>query len=264
MMRLFKQACPFGIVEWRCAIRKQREMVRFYGQFLTAGDLVFDVGANYGSRVACFRSMGARVVAFEPQTACVQKLRERFGSDPSVIIEACGIAASVGTMSFHTASDSVLSSFSESFIETTQQAGRFQSANWVSTSDVDVSTLDAQISKYGTPDFIKIDVEGFESEALKGLTHPLKTLSFEWTPERFASLSECVHRCADIGMEYFNISFAESFTLNFPHFVPAEKLITLCDLLSSNVALFGDVYCCRHLPNSSETEHKGNGQPSRL
>src|SRR6266545_3265499 len=38
-------------------------MDRLYGQFVQAGDLVFDIGAHVGGRTAAFRRLGARVVA---------------------------------------------------------------------------------------------------------------------------------------------------------------------------------------------------------
>ena len=37
-------------------------MDRLYAQFITRDDLVFDVGAHVGDRVASFRRLGARVV----------------------------------------------------------------------------------------------------------------------------------------------------------------------------------------------------------
>ena len=52
--------------------RRAAAMDRLYGNFVRPGDLVFDVGAHVGDRVASFRRLGARVVAVEPQPAMVQ------------------------------------------------------------------------------------------------------------------------------------------------------------------------------------------------
>ena len=56
-------------------------MDRLYGHFVRPGDLVFDIGAHVGDRVASFRRLGARVVAVEPQPAMVRALRLLYGRD---------------------------------------------------------------------------------------------------------------------------------------------------------------------------------------
>ena len=55
-------------------------MDRLYGRFVRRGDLVFDIGAHVGDRVASFRRLGARVVAVEPQPAMVKLLRLFYGA----------------------------------------------------------------------------------------------------------------------------------------------------------------------------------------
>jgi hypothetical protein len=55
--------------------RGQASRLRFYGAFVSAGDLVFDVGAHVGNRTAVFLELGARVVAVEPQAQCVAELQ---------------------------------------------------------------------------------------------------------------------------------------------------------------------------------------------
>ena len=53
-------------------LRKQRQqdknMLRFYSQFIKPGDRCFDIGAHKGERTNVFLQLGAQVVAVEPQT----------------------------------------------------------------------------------------------------------------------------------------------------------------------------------------------------
>lgn len=52
---------------------KHREKLRkFYSQFLSPGDLVFDIGANVGVYTEVFSSLGSRVVAVEPNPIYVR------------------------------------------------------------------------------------------------------------------------------------------------------------------------------------------------
>src|SRR5436190_13825501 len=74
-------------------------MDRLYGNFVRPGDLVFDVGAHVGDRVASFRRLGARVVAVEPQRSMLRALRLLYGRSADVSIEAVGVGRDVGRAS---------------------------------------------------------------------------------------------------------------------------------------------------------------------
>jgi hypothetical protein len=79
--------------------RRREEIGRFrelYGQFAAEGDLCFDIGANLGNRVRCFRAHGCRVVAVEPQSFCLGKLRKEFAGDPQVTIVPAALGAAAG------------------------------------------------------------------------------------------------------------------------------------------------------------------------
>ena len=54
-------------------------MDRLYGGFVRRGELVFDIGAHVGDRVASFRRLGARVVAFEPNLDLAKVLKFFYG-----------------------------------------------------------------------------------------------------------------------------------------------------------------------------------------
>ena len=66
-------------------------MDRLYAQFVRPGDLVFDIGAHVGDRIAAFLRLGARVVAAAPQPALVKTLRLFYGRDSKVVIEAAAV-----------------------------------------------------------------------------------------------------------------------------------------------------------------------------
>jgi len=71
--------------------RNRAAMDALYAQFVHPGDLVFDVGAHVGDRIAAFRRLGCRVVACEPQPALVKTLRLIYGRDANVTIEPVAV-----------------------------------------------------------------------------------------------------------------------------------------------------------------------------
>ena len=68
---------------------RQRRLRRFYSQFVSPGDLVFDLGAHAGNRTRAFAAMGCRIVAVEPQPDFARLLRALFAGSQNVkVIEA--------------------------------------------------------------------------------------------------------------------------------------------------------------------------------
>src|SRR6266436_503898 len=51
---------------------------QFYGRFVKRGDLAFDIGANTGAKTAAFLSLGARVVAVEPNGQCTDYMLKKY------------------------------------------------------------------------------------------------------------------------------------------------------------------------------------------
>jgi FkbM family methyltransferase len=216
-------------------------MDRLYGNFVRSGDLVFDVGAHVGDRVASFRRLGARVVAVEPQRAMLRALRLLHGRDRLVTIEGVAIGAQAGRGRMLINSDNpTVSSVSPAFVEAAQGSVGWETQRWDESADVEITTLDGLIARHGVPAFIKLDVEGFEAEALSGLTHAVQALSFEFTTIQPNVALACIDRCVALGYARFNAALGESQAM-IGEWVGAEQigrwLIALPQAANS-----GDIY----------------------
>lgn len=186
-------------------------MDRLYRRFVNPGDLVFDIGAHVGDRVAAFRRLGARVVAIEPQPAFGKVLKLLYGRTSDVTVEATAIGRDAGTIEMMiNAANPTVSTASRNFVNAARNAPGWEAQSWTKAICVPVTTLDALIARHGVPAFIKIDVEGFEAEALAGLTRPVKALSFEFTTIQRDVALACVERCIALGYARFNAALGES------------------------------------------------------
>src|SRR5262245_14923750 len=111
--------------------KRAAAMDRLYGNFVRSGDLVFDVGAHVGDRVASFRRLGARVVAIEPQPALAFTLKALYGHDPNVTIEAKAVGRNPGTLTMKINVDNpTISTASGSFIEAAHGAQGWEGQVW--------------------------------------------------------------------------------------------------------------------------------------
>lgn len=220
-------------------------MDRLYRQFMGSGDLVFDVGAHVGDRVRAFRRIGARVVAVEPQPALVTTLRLLYGRDNSVAIESCAVGRSTGEVSLYlNVANPTISTASKDFVAAAAGQPGWREQAWTSEVRVPMTTLDALIERHGVPAFIKIDVEGFEAEALAGLTREVPALSFEFTTIQRAVAANALARCVALGFTRFNVALGESQAFVHGQWLDAAALGAWLATLPLE-ANSGDVYATR-------------------
>ncbi len=222
--------------------QRDAAMDQLYRRFLPDGGLAFDIGSHVGDRIASFRRLGARVVALEPQPDCATAIRAIHGGDRDVTLVQSACGASGGTLKLHVNSaNPTVTTASSDFVKAADGAEGWQGQVWDQSIDVAVTTLDALIASHGQPDFIKIDVEGFEDCVLGGLSAPVPALSFEFTTIQRDVAERCMLRLAGLGYSQFNIALGESQIMTFADWISADAMSRHIAALPDD-ANSGDVY----------------------
>jgi FkbM family methyltransferase len=205
---------------------RHRRLRRLYAGFVGPGDLVFDIGAHAGNRARAFASLGCRVVALEPQPDFARVLRMLFGRnrDITVVEAAVSNAAGVATLALSERTPTVTTLADGWRKERAKEEG-FSGVEWNRRIEVETTTLDRLIVRYGAPRFVKIDCEGSEAAILAGLTQTVPALSFEflpWTPEEAEA---CVARLRQVGPYEFNWSAGETSRLASERWLNDRELL---------------------------------------
>lgn len=193
-------------IPWRAL-----QLRSFYRGFVRPGGLAFDVGAHAGNRTAAWRRLGARVVAIEPQGDFERLLRRMFANDPQVTVLAQALGRRSGQAQMLSSErNPTVATFSADWARRAGASEAFRGVHWTPGPTVDVITLDALIERFGMPDFVKIDVEGYELEVLLGLSRALAALSFEYLPTQRDLAAACIDRLQALGRYEFRASAGES------------------------------------------------------
>jgi FkbM family methyltransferase len=233
---------------------RQRRLRHLYAEFAGHGDLVFDVGAHVGNRTRALAALGCRVVAVEPQPDFARVLRTLFGRSTTIEIIEAAVGEHVGRGSISISDRTpTMTTLAAGWRDARAEDPAFAGVRWNRGLGVEVTTLDALITRVGLPAFVKIDVEGGEPGVLAGLTRPIRALSFEYLPHTLDYTQACVARLETLGRYQFNWSPGESYALAASDWMTGGELMAALDTTAAR-RRSGDVYA--RLDGRQETERR--------
>ncbi len=220
----------------RCNLRSHQSLLN---QIVRNGDLVFDIGAFYGSRTFVFASLGSRVVAVEPNPVCLRLLQRRFGKNERVCIVP-GIASNAEGETTVWIDDQVpeITSVHREWLSSgpaTPGTGLARPLN------VRSRTLDSLIEEFGCPRYIKIDAEGHEQQVLQGLHRRCEFISLEIHRRDPTKVARCLEEIARLGDFRLNLVYENRSQFAFDRWLtPSEWRQRPWDDAAPNTA---DLFC---------------------
>ena len=176
----YRRALRHGVA---AAVEHERLLARLHC------NTVVDIGANRGqfSLVArrCFPR--ARIIAFEPLVGPTALFRRVFAGDDGVVLHDYALGATTATQSIHVSQRDDCSSL---LPVTDRQTSLYPGTMELRTEVIKVQTLDDCVSPQviENPSLLKLDVQGFELEALKGAHHLLPYFDYVYSECSFCEL----------------------------------------------------------------------------
>ena len=149
----------------------EADVAHFLSERIKPGAVCFDVGANVGAYVlqlSHWTGPSGKVVGFEPNPLAVEVLSEHVqfnGFEPIVTIEKSAVGSSSGATTMYISAADGMSRLAE-------QNSLLDSAERIT---VPVITIDDFCARTGMePDWLLIDIEGFELAALRGAARTIE------------------------------------------------------------------------------------------
>jgi FkbM family methyltransferase len=150
---------------------------------------LIDVGANTGQFSLLAKTIHPNVVihAFEPLPGAAKKFLKLFAADSSVHLHPVAVGASRGTADLHVSRRADSSSL---LAILPRQSAIFPGTEELCTTRVTVSTVPdtIDVARLSRPVLLKLDIQGFELEALKGLGESIRFVDTIYTEVSFTRL----------------------------------------------------------------------------
>ena len=184
--------------------------------------ILFDVGANRGDAVFAGMQNGySKIIALEPAPIIYKQLVANFLYDSRVIPLKLAVSDSINqTIEFYEAEEDGLSTINKDWLTSETMPYKGKPFRTIKANTI---TIDKLVEIYGSPDLIKIDVEGAEWSVFKGMTKHHGTLTFEWTQETIKDHEDQIQYLKNLGYKEVGPQFIEHHLTKPKNWYPIEK-----------------------------------------
>lgn len=195
--------------------------------------LAFDIGCNIGKYTYKLLEKDWDVVSVDPNPFLFKEL------PPRVIRVFAACSDFSGVIPFYFSNTDTISTASIDWVENSRFSGKCYWKKY----EVNSVTIDLLVEKYGIPDHIKVDVEGYELTALKGMTKKYsKEICFEWAEEQGDSAIECVKYLKNLGYDKFGYIYGDEYLVEPQEYLSFDEFLSNFIYDKSRKELWGMIW----------------------
>lgn len=160
---------------------------------------IFDIGSNTGSFCKAYKDKypDSEIICVEPAyDTIISSFDTTYAEFPDIKVlqYACSDKCNEKIDFYYNEIFHTISTCSKDWKENSRfNNPKIYNNKWVKRQ-VRTVTIDFLLQKFGTPDYIKIDAEGYELTVLKGLTKKVPFVGIEWAEELKTDIIGCVDR----------------------------------------------------------------------
>jgi FkbM family methyltransferase len=207
---------------WRVG-RKHKKMLAFYNQYLSPGNVCFDIGAHTGEVSSVLLRLKCKVIGFEPLDSCEPKLTQlAMLNKEHFIYHKAAVSNQKGWAPLYVGSHPELSTLSTDFVEEYKKQKIF---TWAPAVPVQTLTIQDAIDLYSLPYFIKMDAEGYEPLILEKLHTPIPYIQLEWNERLKKEAIVAIEHLERLGGYKYNWWPGETFSFAEPQLISATEMI---------------------------------------
>jgi FkbM family methyltransferase len=202
---------------------------------------IFDIGANNGQFTdKCIEThKDLTMITIEANPYLIDHLKLKYNNNNIIILNNLISEKDNEEIDFYISNVNTISTASIEWITESRFTGSYF---WYQPLKIKSRSLDSLIEEYGVPDLIKIDVEGYEFEVIKGLSKRSCEICFEWAEEQYTNIIKIINHLKNIGYKNFGYILGDEHLKRPEEFTSWENLNFEKNILSGRKETWGMIW----------------------
>jgi FkbM family methyltransferase len=173
-------------------------------------NLIFDIGANIGgfSDKCLVEHENCKIIIIEPNDRLFEILKFKYKDKNVVVLNDVVSTKNNETIDFYISNADTISTASTQWINESRFSNSYVWFEPIKKKSVNIDNL---IERFGSPDLIKIDVEGHELQVILGLTSKQNKICFEWAEEEYENINKTCEYLQNLGYSEFGFAYGDEY-----------------------------------------------------